>query len=140
MLTSVQKSVVSDALTGAMEREPRFRQVEYAVRATLFERAVLFEEYRKKASFTCDNADQLLVIGSYRSRNVNVEIRLALLNGHVIAFYRTISELVDGAMVAYLIERWSKLVPHVGGVVHLDNPEHFYLCYEFCRDTKPPTR
>ncbi|MFA7341246.1 MAG: hypothetical protein WC028_30970 [Candidatus Obscuribacterales bacterium] len=108
-LTEVAARLRVARLADIAPDDPRFAQVEYMVEADNFVYHTLWSTWHESIKWQPDAAGRMVGLGILIGRNVNVEVRFARLNGHMVMFYYPCSQLVDYTMVDSFIEDVRKL-------------------------------
>jgi hypothetical protein len=89
--------------------DSRFSQVEYMVEADDFAYQALWNAWHDRIDWQSDTSGRMVGLGILIGRAVNVDVRFAHINGHLVMFYWGSSTLVDHDMVERFVADVRKL-------------------------------
>ena len=116
--------------------DPRFAQVEFIVAADDFSQQALWGMWQEGITWDSDTSRLTVGLGILIGRNVTVEVRFARLNGHMVMFYNSNSDLVDHNLVNTFVEDVRKIALAARpGSAPADKTDasNFHTCVHFCK-------
>jgi hypothetical protein len=117
--------------TIAPQLDPRFKLTFFLVEANTFERDCLRKEWQKRVEWEEDNSGYIGQVGILADRPVNISVFWARIEGNLVAFWDSPSQVVDHEM----IQKWlteNCLPPQKGPELRSTrcNATNFYVCIQ----------
>ena len=100
----------------------KLKDTEYFIEAASFEILTLWNENKDRVDWKELTSGVLFDLGTLDGMLVTMSIRWAKINGHLVAFYDLLGQVVDYRMVDALIQKVPKT-----------NAMNFHHCLHFCK-------
>jgi hypothetical protein len=109
---------------------------EYLVAATSTETQLLWEKHHKRIKWEQISMGQHVCIGELEGFPVCVDFLGAILDGHLVVFYRAVSRMVDHTMVDnWVRDSFRTMTQYNGGRPHCD-AMNFHQCLHWLEEDK----